>query len=86
MRSRKIEDRTTEKKKDKETEDTTAQKKRKQILGEATKSGSHKEDECANENTMDVPNTRNVLIKRNRWQAFANAFKKSSNTKLSWTK
>ena len=28
-------------------------------------SGSHKKDDWANENTMDVPKTRNVLIKRN---------------------
>ena len=27
---------------------------------------------------MDVPNTRNVLIKRYIWQAFAEAFEKST--------
>ena len=37
-------------------------------------SGSHKKDECASDNTVDVPKTINVL-KSNRWQAFANAFK-----------
>ena len=60
--------------------ETTVQKKRKQILGEKLNSGSHKKDEIANENRMDVPKTMKVLIKWNRWQAFADAFKKSTNT------
>ena len=48
--------------------DATAQKeKRKQILVDTRNSRSHK-DECANENTMDMPMTREVRIKRNRWQ------------------
>ena len=36
------------------------------------------------EQKMDVPNTRNQLMKRNRCQALANAFKKSTNTGLSY--
>ena len=61
----------------------SSKEKRKQILGEAMNSGSHKKDECANENTMDVPKTRKVQMKPNRCQAFANAFKKSTSTELS---
>ena len=64
-------------------EEETEERERKEILGETMNSGSHKQNECANENTMDVPRTRNVLIKSNRWQAFANASKKSTNTELS---
>ena len=46
-------------------------------------SGSHTKDDFANENTMNVPKTRNVQIKRNRWQALANVFTKSTTTELS---
>ena len=54
--------------KDKETEEgerySSSKEKRKQILGETMNSGSHKKDECVNENTIDVPKTRKVVIKR----------------------
>ena len=33
------------------------------ILGETMNSGSHKKDECASDNTVDVPKTMNVLKK-----------------------
>ena len=62
--------------------ETTVQK-RKHILGETMNTGSHKKDEIADENKMDVTKTRKVLIKTNCWQAFANAVKKSTNTELS---
>ena len=85
---KKIENRTKEKKKiEKDTEKrercNSSKEKRKQILSETRNSSSHKQDECANENTMDLAEARNVLVKKNRWQAFAKAFKKSTNTELS---
>ena len=55
------------KKKEKENEEreryNSSKEKRKQILGDTMNSGPHKKDECASENTMDVPKTRKALIK-----------------------
>ena len=83
-----IGNRTTERKIENDTEKreryNSSKEKRKMIHCETMNSGSHKKDEWANENTtMDVPKTRNVLIKRNRFQAFVNAFKTSTNSELS---
>ena len=85
MKSRNIEDRTMEKRKiEKDTDENerynTSKEKRKMIQCETMNSGSPKKDERANENTIDVLKMRNVLIKRNRWQAFVNAFETSTNT------
>ena len=61
----------------------SSKEKREQILGETKNSSSHKNDERANVNTMEVPKTSNVLINRNHWHAFANAFTNSTNKELS---
>ena len=65
---------------EKETEEkeryNSSKEKRKQILGGTMNSGSHKKDECANENTMDVPKTMKALIKTQLLAIFCECFYK----------